>query len=450
MCENIVPIIMAGGVGSRLWPLSRTLSPKQFLNINSDVTMLEKTIDRLQNISCIPPIIVCSNMHKEIALDCLKNNEITKFILEPEGKNTAPAIVISALVSLRLYDDPFLLVLAADHIIDNKELFSRYIYQGIDSANTNLVTFGVEPTYAETGYGYIERGEIISENVYSIKKFKEKPSIQLAKKYILDGKHLWNSGIFLFKASVLLEEIRKYSPSIFDSCLKTLDNSYEKNNILMLDKENFINCPSDSIDYAVMEKTEKGIVVPMRLGWSDIGSWKALWEISPKDYFGNVVVGDVEICDTQNSFVYSSSRLVTTLGLNDIVVVETEDAVLVSSTDKSQKVKEIVSNLQKNKRKETEKNNEELRMWGSITWLNKDDTIIVRKIKINPNQKAKLDTNNFEGKTIFTIAMGHAVMSKNSDKREYMSGETFHLIAKEECEIINIGKENLVIISIEY
>ncbi|MBD2824372.1 mannose-1-phosphate guanylyltransferase/mannose-6-phosphate isomerase [Xenorhabdus szentirmaii] len=450
MPKNILPIVMAGGVGSRLWPLSRTLYPKQFLKINDDLTMLEKTIDRLKNIPCSPPIIVCNDIHKDISLDCLKNNKVTKFILEPQGRNTAPAIAISALFALKHYDNPFLLVLAADHVIDDNELFSKYIYQGIDAANNNLVTFGIEPTYAETGYGYIEQGEIISDHAYSIKKFKEKPNIQLAQKYISDGKHLWNSGMFLFKASVLLEEIKKYAPSIFDACLRTLDSSYDKENILMLDKNNFANCPSNSIDYAVMEKTEKGCVVPMRLGWSDIGSWKALWEISRKDSFGNAIIGDVETYDTQNSLVYSSSRLVATLGLHDIVVVETEDAVLVSSMDKSQKVKDIVSNLQKSKRKETEKNSEELRVWGRTTLLDQENTLIVEKIKINPNQKTILDTGTFEGKTIFTIAMGYAIISKNGDSRKYMNGETFYLVTKEECEITNIGKEELIIISIKF
>ena len=353
----LLPVIMAGGYGSRLWPLSRQLRPKQFLKLNGDFTMLQATIQRLDGIDYISPYVICNEEHRFLVAEQLRqiNLKGASILLEPEGRNTAPAVALAALQAMRSGEDPILLVLAADHLIKDAAIFHKSMQQALPLAEAGkLVTFGIVPTHPETGYGYIQRGNALSRDLsgYAVARFVEKPDLKTAESYLQTGDYFWNSGMFMFRASRYLEELELLQPEILRACRLAIEQAESDMDFVRADKEAFVACPNQSIDYAIMEKTDNAAMVPLDAGWSDIGSWSALWDVSDKSADGNVFRGDVLAVETENSLIYSEHRLVTAIGVQDLVIVETKDAVLVAHKDKVQSVKDVVAMIKKQGRTE--------------------------------------------------------------------------------------------------
>lgn len=391
----VLPIILSGGAGSRLWPLSRELHPKQFLPLVGNQTMLQCTVSRLQGLVDVqPPVIVCNEAHRFIVAEQLRSPDIgpATIILEPCGRNTAPAVAIAALYALDQGTDPLLLVLPADHLIQDVEGFHRAIEAAVQIADQGkLVTFGVVANSPETGYGYIKAnkkspypGPCGECKGFAVDEFVEKPNLDTAQKYIQSGEYYWNSGMFLFRASRFIEELQRFEPEMLEYCRLSLVETTKDVDFLRLGQEPFCACPAESIDYAVMEKTENAVVVPLQAGWSDIGSWSALWEVQDKDCNGNVLIGDVLAHDTAGSYLHATNRLVATLGVEDLIIVETADAVLVANKDHVQDVKGIVDHLKQHKRDETLLHRWVSRPWGSYERIDSGERFQVKRITVNP------------------------------------------------------------------
>ncbi|EKE1130146.1 mannose-1-phosphate guanylyltransferase/mannose-6-phosphate isomerase, partial [Salmonella enterica] len=360
----LIAVVMAGGTGSRLWPLSRELYPKQFLQFSGENSLLQTTLLRLSALACKDPLVITNEQHRFIVAEQLRQIDQLhdNIILEPCGRNTAPAIALAAFSALKRneQEDPLLLVLAADHVIAKENVFCNAIKKAVPIAeNGNIVTFGIIPEYAETGYGYIERGALFSVNgnstetgFYHVKNFVEKPDRLTAEKYISTGNYFWNSGMFMFKASVYLNELKKFRPDIYSVCEQVVSASYRDLDFIRIPEALFKDCPAESIDFAVMEKTEHCILCPIDIGWSDVGSWQSLWDISEKTDEGDVCKGDILTYNTKNNYIYSESALVAAVGVEDIVIVQTKDAILVSKKSDVQDVKKIVEMLKARDRTE--------------------------------------------------------------------------------------------------
>ncbi|MCJ9707714.1 mannose-1-phosphate guanylyltransferase/mannose-6-phosphate isomerase [Bordetella hinzii] len=406
---QIQPIIMAGGSGTRLWPLSRTKYPKQFLPLGSEGrTLLQSALDRLDGLlpqaRVANPLVICNEDHRFLAAEQLRlhGRGNVSLLLEPVGRNTAPAVALAALyaqakaVEAGDGDDPILLVLAADHLIGDTCSFHRTIETALPLAlDGHLVTYGIVPTAPETGYGYIEIGCLIGQSGgFKVDRFVEKPDLETAQHYLETGRFLWNSGMFMFGAGHYLEELDKFSPEIVRSCRAAMAGSRRDLEFIRIDEQAFSSCPSDSIDYAVMEKTTAAAVVPMSCGWSDLGSWSSLWENQDRDELGNVVHGDVAIVDSENSYVWASSRLVSLLGVNDIVVVETKDAVLVADRSKVQHVKAIVEKIKAAGRREHQEHRETYRPWGVYDCVDAGRRYQVKRITVKPGAKLSVQMHH--------------------------------------------------------
>lgn len=386
----ILPVILAGGSGSRLWPMSRTHFPKQFISLVNKSTMLQDTVKRLSNIEHISPLFICNEEHRFMLAEQLRqeNMKHSGILLEPVGRNTAPAIALAALQAVEEGHDPLLLVLAADHVIKNTSAFTESVRSAVPLAEKgNLVTFGIVPDTPETGYGYIKQGQYISDRAFFVDEFVEKPDLATAEMYVASGEFYWNSGMFLFKASQYLKELEKHQPDILSSCQAALKGAHSDLDFMRIDELAFRNCPDDSIDYAVMEKTRDAVVVPMKAGWSDVGSWSALWEVNDKDANGNALRGDVLTEQTRNSYVYSQNKLVATIGVEDLVIVDTKDAVLVSHKDKVQEVKRIVSILKDAGRSEYLHHREVYRPWGNYDHVAEGERYHVKKVVVKPGER---------------------------------------------------------------
>ena len=379
---SICAVVMAGGSGTRLWPLSRAAHPKQFLSLHGENTMLQETFNRLEGLDINSSITICNEEHRFFVAEQLREiNKLGSIILEPVGKNTAPAI---ALAALSAKDDPLLLVLAADHVIQDEAAFSAAVTQAIPLAEAGkLVTFGIVPTQAHTGYGYIKRGKDLGEG-FDVDAFVEKPSSDVAEDYFSSGDYYWNSGMFLFKASRYLDELNKFRPDIYDSCKASLDTTAFDLDFLRINKEKFETCPSDSVDYAVMEKTTDAVVVPMDAGWSDVGSWSSLWDISNKDKNGNVRFGDVILHDSKDCYIRADDKLVTLVGVDGLVIVDTKDALMVSRKDVVQDAKVIAKKLKADGRSESELHREVYRPWGKYDSVDSGNGYQVKRLTVNP------------------------------------------------------------------
>jgi len=373
----VTPVVLAGGSGTRLWPLSRQLYPKQFMQLVDEHTLLQSTLLRLAPLEGFqPPIIVCNEAHRFIVAEQLREIGIQPraIVLEPVGRNTAPAIAVAGLMAHASQENDILLVLPADHFIEDRDGLARSVIQGARMARQGrLVTFGVAPQAPETGYGYIRKGETVSDQqqpaddpaVWQIDQFVEKPDLETAESYLASGDYFWNSGMFMFRADRLLDEMQAHAPDILSACRRAISNARTDLDFFRLDKSSFEACPSDSIDYAVMEKTGNGVIVALAGPWNDLGSWEALWQAGRKDDNQNVVHGDACLQDVKNSYVYASSRLVTAVGLSDHVVVETKDAVFVAPRGHVQQVRSLVDKLKHQNREETYAHKKVYRPWGS-------------------------------------------------------------------------------------
>lgn len=430
----MIPVIMSGGSGTRLWPLSRKQKPKQFLALFGENTMFQETLHRLNGLDNMQaPIVVCNNDHRFMVAEQLQQLAVQapSIILEPFGRNTAPALAVSASQAMASGDDPILLVLAADHVIDDVPAFHHAIELAkIEAEKGLLVTFGIVPTSPNTGYGYIQAGE--KSAVSKVKAFVEKPDLDTAINYVASGGYYWNSGMFMFKASTLISELERYSPNILKNCREALDKGKEDLDFIRLDGDTFEECPSDSIDYAVMEHTGKAVVVPLDAGWNDVGSWSSLWECAEQGVDSNVVQGDIMLDNVQNSYIHSEHRLVSVLGLDDIVVVETADAVMVASKDSAQDVKEIVNRLNKQKRTEAETHRLCYRPWGHYDLIDQGDRFQVKRITVNPGASLSLQMHHHRAEH-WIVVTGTA---------EVTCEDKITLLSENESTYIPVGKKH--------
>ena len=394
----LIPVILSGGAGTRLWPLSREHHPKQFLPLVGERTMLQDTVLRLDGLGAGGPIVVCNEHHRFMVAEQLRQIDVTptSIVLEPAGRNTAPAVAIAALAALQSAagESAMLLVLPADHLLRDVEAFRAAVRTGLDAANAGkLVTFGVVPTQPETGYGYIRRAAG-SGPAYPIAEFVEKPDAERAARYVASGDYLWNSGMFLFGARRYLDELAKFAPGMLEATSAALAGATRDLDFTRLAAADFARCPSDSIDYAVMEKTRDAVVVPLDAGWSDVGSWSALHENLPADAAGNVTRGDVVTEDSSGCYLYSSERLVATVGLVDHVVVETKDAVLVAPKSRVQDVKNLVARLKAAGRSEPSLHREVLRPWGSYDSVDGGQRFQVKRLTVKPGAQLSLQMHH--------------------------------------------------------
>jgi len=388
----IIPIILAGGSGTRLWPLSRKIHPKQFISLVNETSLFQDTLTRLPK-EALDPIVICNEDHRFLVAEQAREINVTlnSIILEPIGRNTAPAIALAAIKVLNDFENPILIVLAADHKIENKSAFHDAIKIAHKLAENNkLVTFGIIPQSAETGYGYIEIEKKDKAEYFDIKSFVEKPNKKNAINFLNSGNYLWNSGMFMFNASIYLSELNKFEPEILTSCKKSLSNEFKDLEFIRIDKKEFCKSPNQSIDYAVMEKTNKAKVVPLDAGWSDVGSWDALMDSKIKDSLGNVVEGDVTLDQVKNSYLYSTNRLVAASNIADLIVIDTQDALLVTTRDNSLSIKNIVKKLKKNKRTEIENHRKVYKPWGYYDSIDTGYNFQVKRILVNPGAKLSL------------------------------------------------------------
>ena len=447
MQMNLEVIILAGGSGSRLWPVSRSMRPKQFLNIHDESSMLRNTISRLNLLDINSITVICNEEHRFFVSDQLQGiNLEKKIITEPVGRNTAPAITLAALSNK---EERLMLILPADHVIDNTDKFNKILIQATSIANDNkLVTFGIVPNEPNTGYGYIEADE--GDNFYfNVKSFHEKPSIDKAKEYIQSNKYFWNSGMFLFNSKKYISQIQKYREDIFSACKESLDKSDFIDNILKIDLDSFSETPSESIDYALMEKTTDAVVIPMEITWNDVGTWKALSEIKDKDSNGNTLDGDIYVRDTKNTYIQTEDSLVATTGIDNLIIVNTKDALLVASKDSSQDVKEIVDSLKNQNREEYKLHKEVFRPWGSYESLIISDEYQVKKLTVYPLQKLSVQMH-YKRSEHWVVVKGKAKITNGKDEFTLLKNESTYIPVETVHALENpSNSENLEIIEVQ-
>jgi mannose-1-phosphate guanylyltransferase/mannose-6-phosphate isomerase len=435
----LTPVILSGGAGTRLWPLSRELYPKQLLALTGKRTMLQQTALRLEGLGAAPPVIVCNEAHRFLVAEQLRQLKIEPraIVLEPVGRNTAPAIALAAHAALSGGAggaDAVLLILPADHVIRDVPAFQRAVRAALPAAEQGqLVTFGIVPTSPETGYGYIQRGAA-SGALYRIARFVEKPDPARAAEFVTSGEYYWNSGMFMFRARRYLDELARFAPEIARVCEAAFASARADLEFTRIAPEAFANCPSDSIDYAVMEKTADAVVVPLAAGWSDVGSWAALAEASEADARHNVVHGDVISEDSEGNYLYSESRLVSAVGLKDHVVVETKDAVMVAPKSRVQDVKKLVLQLKERGRYEHSLHREVFRPWGSYDSIEGGSRFQVKRLKIKPGASLSLQLHHHRAEHWIVVA-GTARITR---------GEDVFLLEENQSTYIPIGMKHRI------
>ncbi len=395
MLDKIFPVIMCGGSGTRLWPLSRSMFPKQFLSLTSSQSMLQETLSRLPQ-EAGQPICICNEEHRFLVAEQLRAvKTASSILLEPEGRNTAPAIALAAFKVLQENPDGIMLVLASDHVIKDVDAFQQATEIATQAAMSDLiVTYGIVPTHAETGYGYIKKSANQTTGYADIEKFVEKPDQETANQYVSSGDYLWNSGMFVCKAATFLAELKRFRADIFEACERAMQDAQPDLDFIRPNAEHFLQCPSESIDYAVMEKTKKAVVVPLEAGWSDVGSYSALWDVLEQDENHNVVQGDVINIETTNSYICSQNKLIATLGLDNLVVVDTPDAVLVADKSKVQLVKQVVTQLKQENRPESDFHRKVYRPWGNYDSIDMGERFQVKRITVNPGAKLSVQMHH--------------------------------------------------------
>lgn len=421
MTNRIAPVILSGGSGTRLWPLSREHYPKQLLALVGERTMLQQTIARVDGLPGIqPPLVVSNEEHRFLVAEQIRQLGMTPaaILLEPVGRNTAPALTLAALHLAKQGPNMVMLVMPADHVICNESAFRAAVACGARLAEDGrLVTFGIVPERPETGYGYIRTGAVLGgqdATAYSVAAFVEKPDRQTAEKYLESGEYLWNSGIFMMHVSVWLDELARQRPDIASACTAAYEQGRSDADFYRADKDLFGNCPSDSIDYAVMEKTDRAAVVPLDAGWSDVGAWPALWEVSPQDAEGNVVQGDVMLEQTRNALLIAQHRFLAAVGLQDVIVVETADAVLVAHKDQAQNVKSIVNRLKQAQRSEHISHRKVYRPWGCYESIDAGERFQVKRITVNPGAALSLQMHRHRAEH-WVVVKGTARVTRGDD-----------------------------------
>jgi mannose-1-phosphate guanylyltransferase/mannose-6-phosphate isomerase len=453
----VVPIILAGGSGTRLWPLSRELYPKQLLPLVDHQTMLQNTALRLSGMKTIAaPIVICNEEHRFLVAEQLRAIGIkpASIILEPVGRNTAPAVAVAALSALSLHKDPVLLILPADHHIEKIELFQEAVQAGAHlSSHQFLVAFGIVPSAPETGYGYILKGDSISAEcrgaeAMAIGRFVEKPDLETARRYVASGDYFWNSGIFMFLATRILEELTNLAPEIVTACKSAFDGKTTDLDFYRLNADAFAACPSDSIDYAVMEKTRRGAILPLYADWNDLGSWSALWDVKEKDENQNVRVGDVFTHDVTHCYLHATTRMIAAVGLRNLVVVETPDAVLVSPSEKVQDVKSLVQKLRTSKRDEALIHKKVFRPWGCYECLNMESRFQVKRITVKPGAKLSLQRHHHRAEH-WVVVRGTALVTRGEEQFLLKEDESTYIPLGTDHRLENPGRIPLEIIEIQ-
>ncbi len=448
---SIIPVILCGGSGTRLWPLSRQLVPKQFLAVAGDNTLLQDTVIRLAGFDLAAPILVCHEEHRfsvagQLSILGLDHQGI---ILEPVGRNTAPAAAIAALEALALAENPVLFVLPADHLISDSAALGQAVFKAAEGVKKgHLALFGVVPSAPETGYGYIRRGAELFTDLYRVDEFIEKPDYETACQYLTSGDYLWNSGMFMFSAKDYLKALQVHSKDIYDRCHEAYQTLVRKQEFAQLSEETFAKCPSDSIDYAVMEHTAAAVVVPFDAGWNDVGSWSSLWMIGDKDKHGNVLRGDVLIEDTRNTYVHAEHRLVSTLGVDDLVIVDTPDALLVSVREKVDRVKQVVARLRENDRPQSLTHRKVLRPWGSYDSLETGPGFQVKRLTVLPRARLSLQKHRHRAEH-WVVVSGEARVTCGDQEFTLQSRGSTFIPAGTVHRLENPGSEMLEVIEVQ-
>ncbi|MGO0307327.1 mannose-1-phosphate guanylyltransferase/mannose-6-phosphate isomerase [Endozoicomonas acroporae] len=503
---TLIPVIMSGGTGSRLWPQSRSLYPKQFLPLVNEQTMLQNTITRLDGLDFIAaPMVIANEEHRFLVAEQFRQlgRKASAIILEPVGRNTAPAVALAALKTQnsclithnpqsKKNNDPILLILAADHVIQDVQAFHQAIEAALPAASDGkLVTFGIVPTHPETGYGYIKAGEqligdrekligneegVVGESteskltvhnslpithnpplsihnsspttIYSVAQFVEKPDLETAQGYLASGDYYWNSGMFLFKASRYLEELNKFRPDIHEACQKAMEAQSADLDFVRLDELAFKACPDESIDYAVMEKTTDTVVVPLDAGWSDVGSWSSLADISEKDEAGNSTLGDVLLHDTRNTFVRSEKKLITTVGVDDLVITESDDAILVAHKDRVQDVKKIVERLKAENRAEVKLHRKVYRPWGAYDSIDMGERFQVKRITVKPGAQLSLQMHHHRAEH-WIVVKGTALITNGDQELLLTENQSTYIPIGAVHRLENPGKFDLELIEVQ-
>jgi mannose-1-phosphate guanylyltransferase/mannose-6-phosphate isomerase len=453
----LIPVVLSGGAGTRLWPLSRELHPKQLLPLVGERTMLQDTLLRVRGIADVgAPLLVCNEAHRFTVAEQARQIGVTPAatILEPVGRNTAPAVALAALLAVKhgaeaaQHADPVLMVLPADHVIKDAKAFSAAVTHAVAAAKRGkLVTFGVVPTHAETGYGYIRRKEGKGPS-YGVAQFVEKPDAKRAQEFVASGQYYWNSGMFMFQAQRYIQELKRFAPDILAACETAIAHAQRDLDFTRIAQADFAACRSDSIDYAVMEKTADAVVVPLDAGWSDVGSWSALKDAIPADAAGNVTRGDVMLEDSSGCYVYSESRLVATVGLKDHIVVETKDAVLVVPRDRVQDVKTIVNRLKQSGRYEAALHREVYRPWGSYDGIDSGDRFQVKRLTVKPGASMSLQMHHHRAEH-WIVVEGTARITRGDETFLLEENQSTYIPIGTRHRIENPGKITLQMIEVQ-
>ena len=447
----LTPVILSGGSGTRLWPLSRRLYPKQFLPLVGEYSMLQTTVLRLQGLDVAPPLILSNEEYRFIVAEQFRELDVAVqgIVLEPVGRNTAPAVAVAAIQALQHDPDAILLVLPADHVIADEEAFRTAVNTALSTAEQGkLVTFGIVPQHPETGYGYIRRGESINQQLYLVEKFVEKPDQAKANEYLSAGGYYWNSGMFMFRADRYLQELETYRPDMISACQDALAKADKDLDFIRLEREAFAACPSDSIDYAVMEHTRDAVVVPLDAQWSDVGSWASLWQVSPQDESGNILQGDVIAHDSQACFVRSEDRLVALIGVTDLIVTDTKDAVLVAAKNRAQDVKTIVNQLTAAGRPEVDNHREVYRPWGKYDSVDNGHRFQVKRITVKPGAKLSLQMHHHRAEH-WIVVKGTARVTRGDEDFLLHENESTYIHAGVQHRLENPGKIPLELIEVQ-
>ncbi len=457
LTNPLIPVILCGGTGTRLWPLSRASYPKQYLALsnNKSKTLLQQTQQRLQGIKGLTnPLLICNEDHRFIVAEQMRqiNIDPKAILLEPIGRNTAPAIALAALKATEQGEDPLLLILAADHEIQDKNEFLRVVEAGSKYAHEGkLVTFGIVPTSPETGYGYIEAIEPLNNQEMkgiAINRFVEKPDQKTAKKFLTDNRFTWNSGMFLFKSSAILSELERLVPEIVSCCRAALEQAVNDLDFLRVEQEAFAKCPNIAIDVAVMEKTKLGTVLPLNAGWSDIGSWNALWDISKKNADGNVIQGKVISEESKNCYFRSENRLIVGLGVENLAIIETDDAVLVAHRSKTQNVKTIVKKLEDSGNNEGKSHRKVYRPWGSYTNIVEGKRWQVKRIEVKPGASLSLQMHHHRAEH-WIVVKGTAQIEKEGIKELLGENESTYIPLGCKHRLTNPGRMPVELIEVQ-
>ncbi len=445
---KITPVVMAGGSGTRLWPLSRARYPKQFLRLNSAHSLLQETLLRTDGIDCADAVLICNEEHRFLVAEQLREiqADTARIILEPAGRNTAPAIALAALDVLARADDGLLLVMAADHVIEDTPAFERAVADATVLAKQGkLATFGIVPTHPETGYGYIKAGEAVADCGAVVEQFVEKPDKPTAEAYLASGDYFWNSGMFLFSAKHYLAALAQFAPQIHQACELAYQQRVSDLDFIRVDAQAFKASPSDSVDYAIMEHTQDAAMVPLDAGWSDVGSWSALWDIDDKDKRGNAFHGDVVTHNTKNTLIHGGHRLIATVGVDNMVIVDTKDALLVAAKDQVQDIKKILQPL--DGRNELIDHREVYRPWGRADAIDQGERFVVRNVTIKPGARIAKQMHYHRAEH-WVVVSGTAKIQLGEDSQVLTENQSTYIPVGVAHSIENVGKVDLKVIEV--